>query len=196
VDFWLDEEVEDVVQPVYKENPYGDNASIRGALWRTLVANRDAAGEVAPDSYKGLLEVPWIDGDTAEYSPSDSVFLDNFHLMRIFNSELQLGGRNFKSYFPPEIDKDSPMPTWTGSLDPLHRVYSVVCGRKLITTAKGYFGLAAKTALQDDIICILLGCTVPVILRPSADGSSYRVVGESYIHGFIDGEAMDGLRAG
>jgi hypothetical protein len=35
-----------------------------------------------------------------------------------------------------------------------------------------------------------LGSSTLVILRPCSDGS-YTVVGEAYIHGFMEGEAME-----
>jgi hypothetical protein len=34
-----------------------------------------------------------------------------------------------------------------------------------MTTNKGYIGLASRMARQGDVICILLGCDVPVILN-------------------------------
>jgi hypothetical protein len=43
-----------------------------------------------------------------------------------------------------------------------------------------------------DLICILFGCSVPVILRKHKDGF-YEFVGESYIYGKMDGEAFAGL---
>jgi hypothetical protein len=55
-------------------------------------------------------------------------------------------------------------------------------------------------AKVDDVICILDGCSVPVVLRPcSRDmgtrtderGSFYQFVGECYVHGMMDGEAKE-----
>lgn len=38
------------------------------------------------------------------------------------------------------------------------------------------------------VICIVAGVSVPLILRPS--GSEYVLIGDSYLHGVMDGEAM------
>ena len=65
--------------------------------------------------------------------------------------------------------------------------------RTLITTEKGYIGLAPETVRQGDTLAILFGCSVPMILRRELEGSedgAWRVVGECYVHGLMDGEAM------
>jgi hypothetical protein len=46
-----------------------------------------------------------------------------------------------------------------------------------------------------DQFCVLIGCSVPVILRrvPEIEREEYMLVGESYIHGMMEREAMDKL---
>ena len=53
----------DIVQPVGEEDPYGDEAGKRNALWRTLVVDRDNEGARTPGAYDGILDVPWQDSD-------------------------------------------------------------------------------------------------------------------------------------
>lgn len=65
--------------------------------------------------------------------------------------------------------------------------------RKSITTARGYVGLALETVKQRDVMAVLLGCSTPIVLRkvPGNGGDvGYRVIGECYMHGIINGEAM------
>ncbi|RYC60237.1 hypothetical protein CHU98_g5963 [Xylaria longipes] len=52
------------------------------------------------------------------------------------------------------------------------------------------YGLAPQGCKVSDIVCILLGCSVPVILSRDR-GSLYKIVGEAYVHGMMDGEAME-----
>ncbi|KAI0887360.1 heterokaryon incompatibility protein-domain-containing protein [Annulohypoxylon maeteangense] len=52
------------------------------------------------------------------------------------------------------------------------------------------FGLCPPNTQAGDLICILYGCTVPVILREGPDGYM-ELVGEAYVHGQMDGEAME-----
>jgi hypothetical protein len=84
----------------------------------------------------------------------------------------------------------------------LKRVQQVVWNRKFLRSSgkehedddKQLFGLAPTHAQEGDFICILFGCSVPVILRkrspPESDESYYWFIGEAYVHGMMDGEAL------
>ena len=61
-------------------------------------------------------------------------------------------------------------------------------GRTLITTQNGFLGLAPDETQLGDTIAILYGCNYPVVLRRF--GNSFRFVGECYIDGLMDGEAV------
>ena len=59
------------------------------------------------------------------------------------------------------------------------------------------YGLAPGNSRVKDIICILSGCTVPVVLRPhgTPEGDPYyELVGEAFVYGKMDGEVMIGLK--
>jgi hypothetical protein len=81
------------------------------------------------------------------------------------------------------------------SIDPLMFQMQYRSGyRKMIFTQKGYFGLAPPESMKDDIVCILLGGDMPFILRPK--GSYHTFIGECYVHGIMDGEALDAAQIG
>jgi hypothetical protein len=61
---------------------------------------------------------------------------------------------------------------------------------------KRSMGLAPQEAEEGDFVCILLGCSVPVILRKRAFGQLYQCIGEAYVHGMVEGEEMEYLRKG
>ena len=69
--------------------------------------------------------------------------------------------------------------------------FVVAYGRRLLNTLTGYLGLAPYDTLPGDMLCILFGGRVPMILRP-VDGH-FLLVGESYFHGIMDGEALQGV---
>jgi len=79
-------------------------------------------------------------------------------------------------------------------VDFLRRVQSVIWNRKFLVCAKGdWVGLAPMAAKTYDVVCILYGCSVPVLLRPMPspmDVQYWSVVGECYVHGIMDGEAV------
>jgi hypothetical protein len=56
-------------------------------------------------------------------------------------------------------------------------------------------GLTLPKAQAGDLICVLVGASTPFFVIEMED-EYFRLVGECYIHGLIDGEAMDGLLAG
>ena len=73
-------------------------------------------------------------------------------------------------------------------------------------TARGYLGIVPDAAQTGDQVCIFLGCPLPFILRRSKrplddwdvgeDVTLFRIIGHSYIHGIMRGEALqfEGLK--
>jgi hypothetical protein len=55
-------------------------------------------------------------------------------------------------------------------------------------TAKKYMGLFPRTTMVEDCVCVLYGCSMPVILR--RQGDHYIFVGVAYVHGLMDGEVI------
>lgn len=74
------------------------------------------------------------------------------------------------------------------------RIQSTMSGRRLITSEKGYLGIANESVRQGDYICIFLGGRMPVVIRPIGD--TYHFIGECYIHGIMFGQAWDTLEFG
>jgi hypothetical protein len=60
--------------------------------------------------------------------------------------------------------------------------------RKFFISKKGYMGIGPESICNGDIICVLLGCRVPVLLRSYQD--CYIFVGECFVWGIMDGEAI------
>jgi hypothetical protein len=66
--------------------------------------------------------------------------------------------------------------------------------RRIMVTDEGHVGVAPKEARKGDMVCVLFGCSVPVVLRRreqcDADGPVYELIGECYLDEFMDGEAL------
>lgn len=60
--------------------------------------------------------------------------------------------------------------------------------RKFFTTKKCAIGLGPQSMRPGDVVCILSGGRVPFILR--AEESEFRLVGEAYVHGLMEGQAV------
>lgn len=68
-------------------------------------------------------------------------------------------------------------------------------GRRFFRTTSGLMGLAPAAAEIDDIVCSLFGGQVLHVLRPIV-GEHYEFMGECYVHGMMDGEAVEGCDVG
>lgn len=62
------------------------------------------------------------------------------------------------------------------------------CARTLVLTKKGYLGLRPTRARKGDLVCVFYGCSVAVVIRKY--GRNHRFVGESYVHGLMNGAAV------
>ncbi|MCJ1238061.1 hypothetical protein MMC14_006049 [Varicellaria rhodocarpa] len=82
----------------------------------------------------------------------------------------------------PKIRKDVLAKEFT--LDILHTAQN----RQFCASEKNYMGWAPPDAQVGDLICVLLGGRVPFLLRPH--GNMFRLIGELYIHGLMEGQAM------
>ena len=84
-------------------------------------------------------------------------------------------------------------------LDP----FTGVCkGRTLFITNDGVMGLGPNTTRFEDKVCIIHGCRVPFIIRRIEEQKVwvskgrvilkefYVLIGECYVHGFMNGEAL------
>jgi hypothetical protein len=63
--------------------------------------------------------------------------------------------------------------------------------RKPFVTAKGHLGLGPHHNKPGDIIAVLSGSQVPFVLRKGVN-EKYEIVGEAYVDGIMDGEAVVG----
>lgn len=145
-----------------------DLKKVPDSLWRTLVADRGPDGTNAPSWYhRACLEC------LAQVTQ---------------NGDLSTGALMENPNTP------STMVTF------LKRVQQVVWNRKFLRSKgsdegvedKKLFGLAPTNAQEGDLICVLFGCSVPVILREmkTEGGCYYYFIGEAYVHGMMDGEAL------
>lgn len=94
------------------------------------------------------------------------------------------------------VGPPQPRPEFRGESYLLHASEMTVGERpwdcRLITTEKGHLGMAPRQAVKGDVVAALIGCSVPVILRKSAGAEEYEVVGEAFMPGFMNGEALGG----
>jgi hypothetical protein len=66
----------------------------------------------------------------------------------------------------------------------------MTANKRLCRSSKGYLGWVNHGTVAGDLVCIFHGAQVFYILRPQSR-DSYKLVGECYLHGIMDGEVME-----
>ena len=143
--------------------PGRDPKEIPPHFWRTLVADRETNGQLAPKWYYTALD----NALTKRNSNGDLITTD---LIRQGQPEDMVAF--------------------------LQRAQDVVWNRKfflLERAEKPRFGLGPAKAQKGDIVCILFGCSVPVVLRKieTSQVPAYILVGEAFIYNMMEGQAQN-----
>jgi hypothetical protein len=69
-------------------------------------------------------------------------------------------------------------------------------GRCFMITHRGFMGLGSGAMTVDDIVVVPYGCATPILLRPDGPDGEYRYVGDVYVDGLMNGEALSMLADG
>ncbi|KAK8045770.1 hypothetical protein PG996_013834 [Apiospora saccharicola] len=113
---------------------------------------------------------------------------------------LSIRGRKLEEVLRDSIDaKHGHWSVQTPNQDESHmetffsRFYDsiVYMSLRLMITNQGGIGLVSQKAKKGDFICVLLGCSVPVLLRQSRDGDNFTLIGECFLDGFMDGANLE-----
>ena len=97
----------------------------------------------------------------------------------------------YPSKGPSDVPLQDPLANPYYFTEPLFKL----ANRKFAITKSGRFGIVPTFSQPGDTCCICPGMKVPLILRPRED-KRFHLVGESYIHGVMNGEVMEQLDLG
>ena len=203
---WL---ADTVIPTTGSANPYGSFDAMRAAIWSAMVAGRDQDfNRVEGSAFSSILAAPAL--ATVDFEPGDDSPLRELVKCNIFdwcvqflknNSAFRIGGRELQEYF---IESENSKEIDAHALrEALMQRDRVNVRRRMVITSEGYVGMVLETVHKNDLIVALLGCTMPMALRPiptlNHDGEvskRFEVVGECYIHGLMEGQAMEWLEKG
>lgn len=91
-------------------------------------------------------------------------------------------------------DKTIPKSTTdpNGQNDFIGRLHDTVVKmkRRLAVTDHGLLAMAPMASRKGDLICILFGCSVPVVLRKIPESDAYTFIGECFVDSRMNGEAL------
>lgn len=139
------------------------NISVVEAFWRTLIRNRDDHGQ-EPNPAMGTTHFqPWFKA----MSGSVSHMLD-----ALAHGQSDAGPR------PEPLFNDL--------------VHMSCNGTRIVRTQNGFIGTVPRTARKGDLVCVLFGGQTPFVLRRDVHQEGlYRLVGDCYVHGLMNGEALN-----
>lgn len=162
------------------ENTYITGERLFSAFWRTCVLSVSQSKEYPAPKSCGRLLSAYIWATLRSEFPRKDLYDGN-----LLNSILV------------EMLMETMEVTWNEdevleSLDWMMKTAS----RRLYVTERGYMGLCNKSVKAGDQVHILSGGHVPFILRPMTAESTetancYSFMGDTYIHGLMDGEALN-----
>ena len=70
----------------------------------------------------------------------------------------------------------------------------IIHGKAWFISTDGFMGLVPRVAQPGDILCLFYGGWAPFVLRPKpGDDEVYGFLGEAFVYGLMDGEALEGL---
>jgi hypothetical protein len=67
---------------------------------------------------------------------------------------------------------------------------NVMVERKFFITKDGRFGFGPSLLEDGDICCVVMGCRMPLIIRPTSTPNHFKLVGHSYIYGVMHGAVV------
>ncbi|RDW65565.1 hypothetical protein BP5796_10257 [Coleophoma crateriformis] len=82
---------------------------------------------------------------------------------------------------------------WTPD-PPFEQIMGHQADRRIFKTKKKYLGLACSDAQPGDMIAVFKGGRLPLVIR--SGGSKWRLIGDSYLHGIMKGEAFEDAKCG
>ena len=112
---------------------------------------------------------------------------------------LQIHGRSFESILHDSLQDDNQFTGATPNEDEyLHDTFFgrffdtfVRLSLRLMISRKGSIGMVTEKAMKEDLVCVLFGCNIPVLLRKSDSGNVFKLVGECFLDGYMNGAALE-----
>ncbi|RBR13500.1 uncharacterized protein FIESC28_08128 [Fusarium coffeatum] len=174
------------VSQMRKNGPYGGD--IFEALWNTLVAGR----------YKKESSEPWRI-ETASMSQGP-LFAEIFSFLidETIGRSHSLQGQTYsdrqkrpKGKGGLDLSNLSQRTLGETFQDARLALRRALRGRTMGITSKGYLGLFPGRVAVGDFVYVFDRCPVPYVLRSVGSEGKFRFIGECYVYGIMDGEAVE-----
>jgi hypothetical protein len=194
-----------MLETIKAKNPYPTSEDMTTVAWKTLVGNRDDSNQSPPEEWRdSYLAAPAV----LQRFPKSYAFTINQHngsgelWDKTWGDEKKFMDAWPRSPNPKEnlkyirsahpdletyISRVSDLQIYNRHVGFFTAIKTIAAGRTLCLTEKGLIGWCPDSAQVGDKICIVAQATVPFVIRPH-DKETYTFVGDSYIHGAMNGE--------
>jgi hypothetical protein len=168
------------------DKPYVTGGNEYDALWRTLCADSFFVGQESSTDA--------VDG-TSMFRRATQEDLKAIQVWRRWIEQFG-DGRSVRPAPSPKDPSSAGEDALIASAD--RAIRSAVTVRRHFKTDTKYMGLAAAGTMPGDEVYVLLGSNTPFALRSLGEAAveglgdrrCYRVIGECYVHGIMDGELI------
>ena len=154
--------------------------SVPDVMWRTICADRDDKGDPAPPFYRSAMtHLLQLSSEVPDGLNSTNILdnLSSIDVEELLDADLNDHVRTF-----------------------LEIVRDVIWNRKTFQThpemgidgiKRPFVGLIPQSAKIGDRVCIIYGCSVPVVLRKKVQPMGcWQLIGDAYVDGIMDGELI------
>lgn len=168
----------------------GPTNSLFDTFWRTLVANKVITGDFTLATSISGITYADIFGLLLDLSTGRSPTLPG----QTYSARQKLPRKQKDRLDLASLDRN---PKWEDLEAARIALASAMRYRRLGVTEAGRLGLFPRHAEVGDAVCVVRMCNIPLLLRWAAGEQSgkYTLVGECYVHGIMDGEAVEEAKA-
>lgn len=151
-------------------------------MWRTICADRDDKGDPAPPFYRSAMShLLQLSSEVSDASDCTNLLdnLSSIDVEELLDTDLNDHVRKFL-----EIVRDV---IWN------RRTFQALPELGTDYSKRPFVGLIPQGAKVGDKVCIVYGCSVPVVLRKKfkPDGTNcWQLIGDAYVDGIMDGELI------
>ncbi|KAK4442826.1 heterokaryon incompatibility protein-domain-containing protein [Podospora aff. communis PSN243] len=186
--------------------------TVDDAFWRTLIANQGKDDRTPGPEFRHYSIAWWFQNRLADLKAEDlgrtatSPHLSDEERAKYYREAMQ----RVRDSQLPALDRTVPTlrddpfvveyfvmlrrPSARNELQHGHYLPSIgmtITNRSFIVTEDGSMGLAPGMTRVGDVVVIIAGANTPFVLRPVAeDTRRFQMVGEAYVHGVMNGEAV------
>lgn len=114
-----------------------------------------------------------------------------------FENDFEILERAPRDASPDEVTAESEEEEDSDEAHINHQMYSrgldrgLFLQQRLYKTSRGYIGLGPPSMRPGDEVCFICDATVPFVLRRESGARRHAMIGETYLHGFMNGEVLE-----